>query len=293
LTWENLTNHGLLKITEDQSLSNRVKRSITSTVKRVISYWSHLGPVFNLYNSIFNNLHNSTQNKFKAALQTVELSNVPKHVVVKNGQIVGEIESWTGNQIMADDLQNSKLDIQNEKIIINFSDSEKIFKAYDTECIVRYLPQFRVVILNSKKELRIFEKDNSKPSRRCLGNCILKSTEQTPDCIHNKISNPYVKEEVDIEIDFDNFKMNNLTNDKLVQELEMKILSSKEEFDDSELTKINSKSKSSLDKNYFFVVLGVISLLAFIFSMLVYCYCRRKSIPNGIRYIGQNGVIFK
>ena len=84
--------------------------------------------------------------------------------------------------------------------------------------------------------------------------------------------------------------MNNLTNDKLIQELEMKILSSKEEFDDSELTRIYSKSKSSSDRNYFFVVLGIISLLAFIFSMLVYCYCRKKSISNGIRYIGQNGL---
>ena len=193
--------------------------------------------------TIFNNLHNSTQNRFKAVLQTMKPSNVPKHVVVKNGQIVSEIESWTGNQIMADDLQNSKLDIQNEKIIIDFSDSAKMFKAYNTECIVRYLPQFRIVILNSKKELRIFEKDNSKRTRRCLGNCILKSSEQTPDCIRNKISNPYLKEEVDIEIDFDNFEMNNLTNDKLIQELEMKILSSKEEFDDSELTRIYSKSK--------------------------------------------------
>ena len=45
---------------------------------------------------------------------------------------------------------------------------------------------------------------------------------------------------MDIEIDFDNFEMNNLTNDKLNQELEMKILSSKEEFDDSELTRIYS-----------------------------------------------------
>ena len=63
--------------------------------------------------TIFNNLHNSTQNRFKAVLQTVKPSNVPKHVVVKNGQIVNEIESWSGNQIMADDLQNSKLDIQN------------------------------------------------------------------------------------------------------------------------------------------------------------------------------------
>ena len=240
--------------------------------------------------TIFNNLHNSTQNRFKVVLQTVKPFNVPKHVVVKNRQIVSEIESWTGNQIMADDLQNSKLDIQNEKIIIDFSDSEKMFKAYNTECIVRYLPQFRIVILNSKKELRIFEKDNSKPTRRCLGNCILKSSEQTPDCIHYKISNPYLKEEVDIEIDFDNFEMNNLTNDKLIQELEMKILSSKEEFDDSELTRIYSKSKSSSDRNYFFVVLGIISLLAFIFSMLVYCYCRKKSISNGIRYIGQNGL---
>ena len=105
-----------------------------------------------------------------------------------------------------------------------------------------------------------------------------------------QISNPYLKEEVDIEIDFDNFEMNNLTNDKLIQELEMKILSSKEEFDDSELTRIYSKSKSSSDRNYFFVVLGIISLLAFIFSMLVYCYCRKKSISNGIRYIGQNGL---
>ena len=95
---------------------------------------------------------------------------------------------------------------------------------------------------------------------------------------------------MDIEIDFDIFEMNNLTNDKLIQESEMKILSFKEEFDDSELTRIYSKSKSSSDRNYFFVVLGIISLLAFIFSMLVYCYCRKKSISNGIRYIGQNGL---
>ena len=77
-----------------------------------------------------------------------------------------------------------------ENLVIDF---EKMFKAYNTECIVRYLPQFKVVILNSKDELRIFEKDNSKPTRRCLGNYILKSSEQTPDCIFNKISNPYLK----------------------------------------------------------------------------------------------------
>ena len=27
--------------------------------------------------------------------------------------------------------------------------------------------------------------------------------------------------------------------------------------------------------------------------MLVYCYCRKKLISNGIRYIGQNGLVLK
>ena len=45
-----------------------------------------------------------------------------------------------------------------------------------------------------------------------------------------QISNPYLKEEVDIEIDFDNFEMNNFTNNKLIQELEKNTRPKRETF---------------------------------------------------------------
>ena len=73
-------------------------------------------------------------------------------------------------------------------------------------CVVRYMPTFKSVILNSRIEIRIFNFDSSKPVRKCSGNCILQINEQSPDRTKNIIKNPYSMEQIDFNIEFNKFE---------------------------------------------------------------------------------------
>ena len=111
-----------------------------------------------------------------------------------------------GNQIFSDDLISTNLEIKQGKLDLNFAESKKNMWVYDLNCVVRYMPTFKSVILNSRIEIRIFNFDSSKPVRKCSGNCILQINEQSPDRTKNIIKNPYSMEQIDFKIEFNKFE---------------------------------------------------------------------------------------
>ena len=181
--------------------------------------------------------------------------------------------------------------LQNEKLNLNFANSKKNMMAYDTDCIVRYIPNFKLVVLNSKIEIRIFKNDDSKAVRKCIGNCILQINEQTPDCTKNIIQNPYYVKKIRVEVNFNDFKLKESSYNELSKELELKLINSKEEYDSNELIKLYGKGKSTIDQNYFWIILGILSLFVFGIGLTTYCCYKKYKTP--IRYVSRYGLIFK
>ena len=239
--------------------------------------------------TIFLNSVNKTENRGK--LTTVEILNLPKYIFAKGEKILGQTDHIEGNQIFSDDLISTNFEIKQGKLDLNFAASKKQMWVYDSNCVVRYMPSFKSVILNSRTEIRIFDFNSSKPVRRCVGNCILQINEQSPDCTKNIIKNPYSMEQIDFKIDLNTFELKNSSYDSLSKELELKLLNEREDLNENELVQLNSQSKSTIDQHYFWIMIALLSLLTIGCSLAVYCCYKKQNLP--IRYISWHGLIFK
>ena len=94
-----------------------------------------------------------------------------------------------------------------------------------------------------------------------MGNCILQINEQSPDCTKNIIKNPYSMEQIDFKIDFNTFELKNSSYDSLSKELELKLLNEREDFNENELVQLYSQSKSTIEQHFFWIIMGLLSLL--------------------------------
>ena len=236
---------------------------------------------------------NSIQNI--RALTTMQITNLPKYVIVNNEKVICETETISNDLIMVDDCSPSELYVKNDTLSFNFTKAEKTIKSYENvKCSIRFLPSLQSVLINSNEKLRIFRASVRDP-RYCTKNCILKQDEKSPDCFEHIIYNPYKTESVEVNIDLDKFVNQNnsdIFND-LAMEIAEKINHKQMSKDEEELNSLYSKMKSGIDDQLTLIIIIFVSLICFILGCVTTCYIKTK-ISTGVRYTGAaSGLVFR